>query len=140
MSTKKILSLGICVLLLFPFSLPALAADYTSVSASPAGVNYVYINEASSSLSISSGIATVKGYVQRTPLGTSIQLTSTLQRNSSGSWVAVKSWSKSSTSSSASISQTYSVSIGTYRVATFYSVSGSGGTESGTVYSTTVTY
>ncbi|KUO63213.1 MAG: hypothetical protein APF84_13590 [Gracilibacter sp. BRH_c7a] len=138
MLTKKLLSLGICMLLLLSFSTPVLAAEQNT--SSPIGVYYVYINQASSTLSISNGTAIVNGYVQRTPAGTSIQITSTLQRYSSGSWVAVKSWSKTSTSFSASISETYPVSSGTYRVATYYAVSGPGGTESGTVYSTTESY
>ena len=52
----------------------------------------------------------------------------------------VTSWSASSTSSSASILETYQVTSGTYRVETYYYVSGDGGYESGTVYSKTVTY
>ncbi|MCG1024936.1 hypothetical protein [Dehalobacter sp.] len=138
MLTKKLLSLGICMLILFSFSTPLLAAEANT--SSPLGVNYVYINKASSTLSISNGTASINGYVQKTPSGTSIQLTSTLQRYSSGSWATVASWSTTSASSSASISQIYTVYSGTYRVATSYSVSGPNGTESGTVYSTTETY
>jgi len=104
-------------------------------------VRYTYINQASTTLSISaSGTATIYGYVQKTPAGKNIYLTSTLQRYSNGSWTDVKSWSKSSTSSSASILETYQVSSGTYRVETYYYVSGDGAYESGTIYSKTVTY
>ncbi len=141
MLTKKLVSFGICMLLLFSFSAPLLAANESPTLTSPIGVRYVYVNKASSTLSISSnGTASINGYVQKTPSGTSIQLTSTLQRYSSGSWATVASWSTTSASSSASISQIYTVYSGTYRVATSYSVSGPNGTESGTVYSTTETY
>ena len=102
---------------------------------------YIYINSASSSLSISGGTATIKGNVQKTPTGKDINLTCTLQKKSNGSWSDVKSWSKStSTSPSVYISEKYTVSKGEYRVAAYYSVSGANGTESGTVYSKTVTY
>ncbi len=121
--TKKLVSFGICMLLLFSFSAPLLAVDESPTLTSPIGVRYVYVNKASSTLSISNGTATVNGYVQRTPSGTYIQLTSTLKRYSSGSWAMVASWSTISTSSSASISETYTVSSGTYRLATYYAVS-----------------
>ncbi len=72
--------------------------------------------------------------------GTSIYLQSTLQCYKNGSWKDIESWSESSTSSTASISEKYTVSKGKYRLETYYSVNGAGGTESGTIYSKTVTY
>ena len=143
MSKKRFLSAALGVLLLLTVSTPgALAMGETSAAPeSVVSIQYVYINQASTSLSISAGgTATVYGFVQKTPAGKSIYLSSTLQRNSNGTWSNVKSWSASSTSSSASILETYQVSKGTYRVETYYYVSGDGGYESGTVYSKTVTY
>jgi hypothetical protein len=143
MSRKRFLSAVLGVLLLLTVSAPgALAAGKTSAApASEMSVKYTYINQASTSLSISAGgTATIYGFVQKTPAGKSIYLSSTLQRNTNGTWSNVKSWSASSTSSSASILETYQVSSGTYRVETYYYVSGDGGYESGTVYSKTVTY
>lgn len=62
-------------------------------------------------------------------------------KKSNGLWSSVKSWSKSSSASpSAYISEEYTVSNGEYRVKADYSVSGENNTESGTVYSKTVTY
>jgi hypothetical protein len=101
---------------------------------------FVYTNKASSTLNISNGKATIRGYVQKTPSGKRIELTSTLERYSGGSWTEVESWSTSSTSSSASISKTCQVSKGKYRVATDYTVSGASNPDSGTVYSRIVTY
>lgn len=143
MSKKKFIFFALSILLVFSASMPAaLAAEETSAKQeSLVSIQYVYINQANTSLTIStSGTATVYGYVQRTPSGKSIQLTSTLQRYSNGSWSNVKSWSKSSTSSSATISETYPVTNGTYRVEIYYYVAGDGGYESGTIYSKTVTY
>ena len=143
MSKKRFLSAALGVLLLLTVSTPgALAMGETSAAPeSVVSIQYVYINQASTSLSISAGgTATVYGFVQKTPAGKYIYLSSTLQRNSNGTWSDVTSWSASSTSSSASILETYQVSKGTYRVETYYYVSGDGGYESGTVYSKTVTY
>lgn len=143
MSKKRFLSAALGVLLLLTVSTPgALAMGETSAAPeSEMSVKYTYINQASTSLTISaSGTATVYGYVQKTPAGKNIYLTSTLQRYSNGSWTDVKSWSKSSSSSSASILETYQVSSGTYRVETYYYVSGDGGYESDEIFSKTVTY
>lgn len=143
MLKKKLLSAVLGALIVISaFTPTALAAGETSATPeSEMSIQYVYINQASTSLTISaSGTATVYGYVQKTPAGKNIYLTSTLQRYSNGSWTDVKSWSKSSTSSSASILETYQVSSGTYRVETYYYVSGDGGYESDTIHSKTVIY
>jgi hypothetical protein len=143
MIKKRFLSFALSILLILSvLTSTALAAEETSAKQdSEVSIQYVYINQASTSLTISaSGTATVYGYVQKTPAGKNIYLTSTLQRYSNGSWTDVKSWSKSSTFSSASILETYQVSSGTYRVETYYYVSGDGGYESDTIYSKTVTY
>jgi len=143
MSKKSFLSAALGALLLLTVSAPIMlaAGEANAASGSIVSIQYVYINQASTSLSISAGgTATVYGFVQKTPAGKSIYLSSTLQRNSNGTWSNVKSWSASSTSSSASILETFQVSSGTYRVETYYYVSGDGGYESGTVYSKTVTY
>jgi len=143
MSKKSFLSAALGALLLLTVSAPTVlaAGEANAASGSIVSIQYVYINQASTSLSISAGgTATVYGFVQKTPAGKSIYLSSTLQRYSNGSWSNVKNWSKSSTSSSASILETYQVSSGTYRVKTYYYVSGDDGYESGTVYSKTVTY
>ncbi len=143
MSKKRFLSAALGMLLLLTVSAPTVlaAGEVNVVPESIVSIQYVYINQASTSLTISSsGTATVYGYVQKTPAGKNIYLSSTLQRNSNGTWSDVKSWSTSSTSSSASILETYQVSSGTYRVETYYYVSGDGGYESGTIYSKTVTY
>ena len=143
MLRKRIVSLGACLMMAVTFSLPVHAetATLSEPAGAPISIQYVNINDASSYLTISSdGDASIKGYVKKTSSGDNISLTVTLQRSSGGSWENVTSWSKTTTSPSASISKTYSVSSGTYRVKTAYSVTGDGGTESGVVYSKTVTY
>jgi len=140
MLSKKIISFTASALIVFYAACPALAASTprSTKESSPIHVDYVYINRASSTLSISNGTAHIFGYVQRTTSGKRIYVESTLESYSGGSWDEVASWSTSSSSYSASVSKTYKVSKGTYRVATYYSVSGSSGSESDTLYSRTV--
>jgi hypothetical protein len=142
MLLKKLKTLGMVMLLSFTVSGTAYAAsiETPTVTLGVLVAASIYINQASSTLSISSGSASIKGYAQKTPAGDSIQLISTLQYYSSGSWIAKQSWSVYTTSSSANISETYQVPRGTYRVATSYIISGGSGSESGIVYSDTVTY
>ena len=124
-------------------STPALAGEKTINTSNIPIITpqYTYINSASSLLTISDGTATIKGSVQKTPSGKNISLTCTLQKKSGSTWTNVKSWSDSSTTDpSVYISEKYTVSKGEYRVKTNYSVSGTNGTESGTVYSKTVEY
>jgi hypothetical protein len=102
--------------------------------------DYVNINKASSSLSITGGKAKIRGVVQRTPSAKSIYLCCTLQKYSNGSWEDVETWTDSTTGSSILISESYSVNRGKYRVKAYYSVSGSNVTESDTIYSKIVTY
>jgi len=106
MSKKSFLSAALGALLLLTVSAPTVlaAGEANEAPESIVSIQYVYIIQASTSLTISSnGTATVYGYVQKTPAGKNIYLSSTLQRYSNGSWSNVKNWSKSSTSSSASI-------------------------------------
>lgn len=137
MLSKKIISLAASILVAFSAASPALAASTPRPLERPSSihVDYVYINRANSTLSISNNTAHIFGYVQRTASGKTIYVKSTLERYSGGSWDEVASWSASSNSYSASVSKTYRVSSGTYRVATYYSVSGSGSSESDTLYS-----
>ena len=140
MLLKKMLTLITCIILAFSISSTALASSY--VTDSDMSVQYVYINVASSSLTISAdGTASIVCYVTRTSTGNSIYLKATLQKYSSGRWIDITNWTVSTSSTTAYISETYTVSSGTYRVAAYFSVSGSdGGTESNTLYSKTVVY
>ena len=138
---KKIISLGTSFMLMFSISAPAFAANVvpTSVSYPHMTAFFVYTNRASSTLSISNGKASIRGYVQKAPSGKNIELTSALERYSGGSWSVVESWSTFSTSSSVLIAETCQVSKGKYRVATDYVVGGTSGSEANTVYSRIIT-
>ena len=76
-----------------------------------------YIISYSSDLYISdSGEASITGYVRGKGDVTSTYVSATLQRKSGNDWIDVESWEDSSTKSSLSIMETYSVSRGTYRI------------------------
>lgn len=142
MLSKKIIPFAASVLMVFSTACPAFAASSVhSPQSTLIQPSYVNINLAATSLSISSDrTATITGYVQRTPYGEEVYLKCTLERYADWGdyWYPIKSWSTSSTWYSASISKNYNVASGTYRVATYYSVTGAGGTESNVVYSKVV--
>lgn len=144
MSKKKVLSSVLVFLLLFSLLSPTAQADKVKIPEpeAPITIQYTYINLASTQLTISSdGMANVFGYVLRTTAGNYLFLTCTLQRLENGIWYDMSTWSTSSTDWSAMISEDYQIVLsGIYRVKTFYYGSGDGGSDSGTIYSKTVTY
>ena len=77
-----------------------------------------YISSYSTSLNISSdGVASVSGIVRGKADVTSSYVKCTLQMSVGGGWADVKSWEVSSTSTGATIAETYQLySHGTYRV------------------------
>lgn len=128
------------VAMMFAFGgVQAFAAD--SPADDPDLPDYTYVEKVKPSLSISKGTATsgvvVKDYDGDT---TSISATITLQKYSSGNWVAVKSWSKTTASNMLSMSQTKAVAKGKYRVKAVVKAYKSKKYETITKYSGTVTY
>lgn len=78
MLKKRFLSVVLSALIIFVALTPAALAvgEVGTTAESMVSIQYVYINQASTSLTISaSGTATVYGYVQRTPAGKNIFLT-----------------------------------------------------------------
>ena len=91
----------------------------------------------STELSISSnGVATITGAVNGKSGVTNTYVKVTLQKSQSGKWVDVKSWEDASSNRSASVSETYQVSRGTYRV----TMTCSANTETKTLTSSEKTY
>lgn len=142
MTKKSVLALGASLVMAFSCISPALAAEYKSdLSGGIFTPSYVNINQASTSLSISGGTARVIGTVEKTRSGKSIYLNCVLQKQSGSSWTSITNWSASSTSNVATLSETYAVAKGTYRVRMYYYVTAADGSvESDTMYSKTVTY
>lgn len=77
-----------------------------------------YISSYSVGLNISdTGVASITGRVRGKSTVTSSYVKCTLQMSVGGGWVNVKSWEDSSTSSGATVAETYQLSSrGTYRV------------------------
>lgn len=143
MLKKSMIALGMSLVMVSSNVIPVMAAGERPMLLSDRIVtpNYVNINRASSTLTISGSTATVRASVQKTASGENIYLSCSLQKYLNGSWTNIKSWSdSSSTAASVYISEKYSVSKGKYRVKAYYSVNGSGKTESNTIYSKVVTY
>ncbi len=89
-------------------------AQETEIQVQPRAL---YIDSSKYDFSISnSGEVNISGYVQGVSGVSSTSVKLTLQKYESGSWVAVNSWEKTSNARTTSVSGTYQVSSGTYRV------------------------
>jgi hypothetical protein len=75
----------------------------------------VYFVSTSAGLNIVSGTANCISSAVCVPSITKVRISSYLEKNSSGSWVTLKHWSKEAYSNSTSLGKTYSVSSGSYR-------------------------
>lgn len=111
-------------------------SEYTEISP-----KYIAIITPDKNLSISSGKATCYGYT-KTQGNYKAKVKVELQKSGS-TWTTIKSWEKTSTNSSATVNETYSVTKGySYRLkTTHYALNSSGSIVESTVkYSSTVSY
>lgn len=112
---KIIIVTALCMCVLFTgANVPVIVhAENTTVES-----RMTYIASYSTDLSISStGVATITGRVRGKSTVTSSYVKCTLQMSVGGGWVDVKSWEDSSTSTGATVAETYQLSSrGTYRV------------------------
>lgn len=118
-------SVAMCICMLFSgvISPVKVYAKETNVQAVEPRMTYIF--SYSTELSISSnGAATVTGFVRGKSGVTATYVKVTLQEKVSDSWVDVESWEDSSNTISASVSETYQVSRGTYRVTMTCSANG----------------
>jgi hypothetical protein len=142
MTKKSVAALAASLMMAFSCISPAFAAENKAELSGDAIITpfYVHINQASTSLEISGGTAYITGTVEKTSSGKSIYLNCVLQKQSGSSWTSVQQWSASSSGNSATLSKSYSVSSGTYRVRMYYYVTAADGSvESDTMYSKTAT-
>lgn len=104
--------------------------DVVSESITPYSVDL--LRSVTNSLSISGGIATCVGNATCNGTVYSLNMSNTLERINNGTWYTYQKWSGGkSNCSSYSMTNTTSVISGTYRLLTYVTVTGSGGTDSG---------
>lgn len=97
---------------------------------------YTTISSAEADISNNSGVLTLDTKLVAKQKS-NLSITMKLQKKSGTSWTTIKTWNASKSSAySLSINETYTVSRGTYRIASTLST----GTETTTVYSATITY
>ena len=101
----------------------------------------LYIADASSKLSITSGTSNVQSWLSGTSSVTKVSITAKLQQYKNGSWTTIKTFSKSKDSTSVTLSDTYPVTKGyTYRVQSTVTAYCGGASETRTVTSNEVKY
>lgn len=101
----------------------------------------MYIDDAQSRLSISSGKATVSSYVEGRSDVTKVKITAKLQKYENGKWKTIETFTKSSNGTIVTISGTYSVTKGyTYRVSNIVTAYCGSASETKTITSNQVEY
>lgn len=139
---KKFLCMLLSVLFITAVMAPMLymAVGEESSDSPEDQMRYTLTSSITASLSISGGTAQVAGRVGAKYSGAYCSIKVTLQKkNSNGTWSAVKSWTKSGTSST-SAGGSVSVSSGSYRTCVTATVTYNGNSEYPFKYSGTKTY
>ena len=114
--TKRWIGFSICVCLLVCGAGSSFAASAKEVHAQ-IEPRMTYIASYTANLIISSkGIAYIEGTVLGKSGVTQTSVKVTLQKSVSGAWVDVESWEASSDSRSATVTESYQVARGTYRI------------------------
>ncbi len=118
---KRIFTLIVCIILLLSCLMPmqALAADEDDLQINLVTPMLVYITTATSSFDISGGVAYMGSSMTASGVD-KLRLTNYLQKYINGSWSTVTSWSKTVSGNSVSLSSSYSVTSGTYRVRSYF--------------------
>lgn len=143
---KRIVGLITCLVMAFAVGVTANAAENPSTDASsviiddnvtPNGVARTkYVNSTKQSLSISNGTATCKcevvGYEDVT---TKVKITMVLQKKGLLTWSDQQTWTKTVYSYKGSLSKTYSVDSGKYRIKATYEIFTNSDSETITKYS-----
>lgn len=138
----RMMMLCLCGTLIFTGGVPVLAAE-TSMEDYGIMPAMTYIDHASADLSISSsGKATVKSTIFGVDGATKrVTISAKLERYENGRWITIQTFSKSSTTFYAVLTENYQVSKGyTYRVSASVRAYTSSSSEGQTVVSSKVTY
>lgn len=93
------------------------AGDHVVIGLERISPYTLYIEDSRSDLTISSGQAQVSSHIMGRSDVTKVKIVARLQKYENGKWTTIKTYTKTSNSSFASLSETYSVTKGyTYRV------------------------
>ena len=136
---KRTLALILTIAIMCGLSTSALALERSVNNQNEAGLYYLYTNNVSSTISISSKTATCRStVVGQSGVTTKIVITQRLQKKVDGSWTNVKSWTNTYNQTSAVFINTKaSLASGTYRTRTIAKVYK--GTAYETIYANSVT-
>lgn len=118
---RRVFTSVICVALLCCCLLPvqAFAAYEEEFQIDVMTILLTYITSATSDFDISGGQAIMSSLMYANGVD-QVRMANYLQKLVNGSWTSVTSWSKTENATSASWSNTYSVTSGTYRLKTYY--------------------
>jgi hypothetical protein len=137
--TKKITSAVLCIAFLFTMSIPAFAAtDLKNTAMSP---QYTYINDISSTTSVSNGTAKVYARLTGVSSVTKIVISTELQQYRNGSWFSMETWTRTFSGNAATLSESSSVNSGyRYRTVSTFDVYAGSSHEAATKTSNEVSY
>lgn len=135
---KKFTAVVLCIAFLFAMSVPAFAA--TDTKGSGIHLQYVYINDISSTVSTNGGTAKVYARLRGTSSVTRIVISTELQQYNGG-WSTIASWTQTTYGNSATLLKSSSISSGYYyRAVSTFDVYNGGSLETATKTSNEVLY
>ena len=138
---KKLLSVGLALIIAVPFCTPVFAEDLDIPADDPVIEEYTYVSDIDTRLAIKSGNAIASVTVTDMNYNTTkIHVKMTLQKKSGASWSNVVTWEKTTTNNRLYLSKSKSVSSGTYRVKCVTNAYKNKLNESIPTYSVNVTY
>ena len=138
---KKILSLGLVLILSAFCYVPSFAEDIDVPADEPLNTEFQHIDTIVTDLKINGGTAYVGvqviGIINHT---TKIEVTATLQKKSGTKWNNVKTWNKTENNYLLRLNKTKAVNKGTYRVKNVVRAYKNSNVETTTDYSGTITF
>ncbi len=139
MMTKKLSVAMLCIMLVLAVNIPVFGA--TKETRSVLQPQYTYINDISSTISVTNGLAKVNVKLTGTSSVTKIVVTTELQQKIGSGWSAIESWTQTTYGNSAILSQTGTVSKGYYyRTVSNFTVYSGSSNETATKISNQVSY
>lgn len=138
---KKILTILLTVTLLCSMSITCYADNTNNILDSIVGVKGILITSQNCHLAVSGGTATCSSNITVQSGTDSVRIVMYLQKNVSGVWSSIASWSSNYSGNYGSMTRTYGVSSGySYRVRSYFYAYDGGSSESSSGTSNIVAY